>query len=290
MLSILVKLSSYIVLIGVTLIRYKFSTIGCFKRLKGKGSNTCLILMNGPSLLSDISRFERDNNLNEVDFIVANHFADTEYFVKYKPKFYVFSDPYFFQQEASSDLRKKSKKTFVNIANNTTWKMTILVPAHYDIRKFSTYFSSNSQISIIKFNGSGYLVEPSKFLFFLWKFNLCSPFPQSVLIHALYSAIQLKYKRIILTGANFSFHTSILVDQQSNDFYKLRKHVYGEEKELAYTSHQKIKKANLSSEFFCIYRGFHELSSLEKFSKLRKVQVYNYTNYSYLDMFKRPEE
>ena len=289
MLNVFVNLASYLTLIIVIIGRYRPSSIGCFKKFTEKSSDSCLVLMNGPSLLSDLDKYAENNNFEDADCIVSNHFADTDYFEQFAPKVYVFSDPYFFEEDSSKNFKMRRDKTFENIVNNVKWKMVIYIPSHRDVYKFSRYFSSNSNISVIQFNGSGYPVKPSYILFQLWRFNICSPSPQNVLIHALYLTIQLKYKKIILAGANFSFHNSIDVDQHSNIFYREKKHMYGEERVLAYLDHKEVEMASVSTELCEMGRSFNELSSLKIFAKINKVEICNYTNYSYLDMFQRPK-
>ena len=78
----------------------KISDISFYKRF-----DTCVVLGNGPSLKEDI------NNINHIgnDFVVVNHFSESEKFNLYKPTKYVIIDTYFW--DANSH---KSHKTNTN--------------------------------------------------------------------------------------------------------------------------------------------------------------------------------
>jgi len=121
----------------------------------------------------------------------------------------------------------------------------------------------------------------------LWDFGLCAP-PGNVLVQSLYLCGFMRAKEVFLLGANWSFHTNIEVDQQTNEFYKVRQHVYGSKKELSYTDHRKIERANLEHEFRSIYVGFKELRAVRDYLNSRKVDVVNFTESSYIDVFPRP--
>lgn len=257
-----------------------------FRGIKRK-SNSLIIAMNGPSLKNDLEKCQYDLSKNQ-SMLVANHFGDIELFEELKPKFYVLSDPYFWEGNVSSDLIEKRNNTFKRLNNVVNWDIKLFVP-NPRAESFIRSKINNTNINICRFNGSGYPVNYNKFIKFFWLKGVLSPFAQNVLIHSIYVGIMLKFKTIKLIGANFSFHESIFIDQNTNEFYKVRRHFYGVHKEKAYSDHTKTTSATIEDEYSALYKAYKTLNGLALFAQELGVSVINYTENSYLDMFKRPK-
>lgn len=243
-----------------------------------------VVAMNGPTLKDDISELELEPG--EVDFVCANHLADMDLFAELKPSSYVFSDPYFFSSDASKDLVDAREKTFCNICSECDWDMTVFAPSRKAWEFLRARFTLKGKIKVVRFNGLGAPADYNSILGFLWDQGFCAP-PGNVLVQCLYLAVRSRCETIYLVGANWSFHESIYVDQNTNDFYKIRKHAYGTSKELGYTDWRKVNKSNVEQEFYAIYVGFRELRALSAYASYKGVKVINCTKKSFLDMFPR---
>jgi|GEM_PF-3106083 len=244
-----------------------------------------IVAMNGPSLYSDLEALPDKNCI----YLGANHFADLNLFSEEKPLFYVFSDPYFWQEGVSDDLLLKRQVTYNRLVKDVTWDLVIYVPSKAALKVIAEQLKDNTLIKVVGFNGSGFpITKINRFINFLWSSAILSPFAQNVLIHSLYIAIMLEASSVHIVGANFSFHESIEVDQKTNEFYKMRKHAYGTQRELAYSDYSKTTLAKLSNEFNALSRAYRALECVSQFAKFKNVEIINYTKDSYLDMFKRP--
>ncbi|HDY7933223.1 TPA: hypothetical protein RQK57_004035 [Vibrio vulnificus] len=255
-----------------------------FKDGNMNGAYDIIVAMNGPSLKDDLKKIKSC----DAKVVVANHFADTDLFVEIKPMFYLFSDPYFWRSDVSASLKNKREVTFYSLEKLVDWDLTLYLPndeAYFYVRD---RLSKNTNIRCVRFNGTGYPIDfATPFVLFLWKLGLCSPFSQNVLIHSLYCSLMLEPKSIKIVGANYSFHQSIFVDQKTNEFSQMRKHVYGESFEKAYNDFRQVEPAKLSNEFLALYRSYKSLELVELFSREKSIPILNLTTNSFLDMFKR---
>ena len=272
------------ILISVIFFRTKFHSRVSKTLLRGR---SVAIVMNGPTLRSDLDRMQRSVKVNE--YICANHLADTDLFTQLRPSIYVFSDPYFYSKDASDELVAARIATFDNINSKCNWPMIIAMPNEPSVDSFAEQFGENPHLQVCWFNSSGFPADYNALLGNLWDFGLCAP-PGNVLVQSLYLCGFMRAKEVFLLGANWSFHTNIEVDQRTNEFYKVRQHVYGSKKELSYTCHRKIEKANLEHEFRSLYVGFKELRAVRDYLNTRKVKVVNFTESSFIDVFPRPAD
>jgi len=270
------------ILISLAYFRTKFRLRVSKSLLRGR---SVAIVANGPTLRSDLERMQRSVKVDE--YICVNHLADTDLFTQLRPKMYVFSDPYFYSKDASNELVAARMATFENINSKCDWPMIIVMPNGSSVESFAEKFERNPHLQVCWFNGTGFPANYNALLGKLWDFGLCDP-PGNVLVQSLYLCGFMRTNEVFLLGANWSFHTNIEVDQRTNEFYKVRNHVYGTRKELSFTCHRKIERANLEHEFRSLYVGFKELRASWDYLSARKVKVVNFTENSFIDVFPRP--
>ena len=270
--------------------RYSWKARTAFKTIDKIKTSNLVIAMNGPTLKDDLNLLDSDLKFKEpYDYAVANHFADTNYFLERKPSYYFFSDPYFWDNSSEKSLINKRNITFNNINYRTKWPMKIFIPAHIDSKVIKEKLSDNQNIIICPFNSSSLPSNFNIILGVLWNNNFCAPFARNVLVHVIYGGIQLGYSKIAITGAGFSFHEQIYVDQKNNKFYQKRKHIYGETFEQSFVDIKKEVPAKVSHEFHALYISFKCLESVAQYALYKDCYITNYSNYSYLDMFDRPQ-
>ena len=269
-------------------VRFRNRGRHAFNNFHGERRDALIVVMNGPTLAADLGRIDNAFQCDHIDFAAANHFADTEYFLKRKPRHYFFVDPYFWDDTSDSSLIEKRLATFNRLALLTTWPMRIYFPVHANMSAFSGILQENDHIDLRSFNAAGLPSNYGWLQAMAWKKNLCAPYGQNVLIHVLYGGVQLGYRQIAIAGAGFSFHEQIHVDQQSNRFMKRRRHVYGEEVEEAFIDQSKLEPATVVSEFQALFNSFRTLEAVASYGWTNGCRIVNYSEYSYLDMFERP--
>ena len=270
-------------------VRFRKRARCAFGNFNGEWREALVVAMNGPTLDADLDRIHDAFPSNEaVDFAVANHFADTDYFSQCKPRHYFFSDPYFWDNASDAKLIEKRLATFDRISSQTTWPMRIYFPVHANASVFDDSFSDHDHVDLRPFNAAGLPANYGPLLAAAWRRNLCAPFGQNVLIHVVYGGVQLGYRQIAIAGAGFSFHEQIHVDQRSNAFMKRRRHVYGDSVELAFLDQSKTEPATVVTEFKALYNAFRSLEAVAHYGKASGCHIVNHSEYSYLDMFDRP--
>jgi len=94
MVLILVKRSSY---------KYKIDKVA------NSQDEELIIVGNGPSLKNDIDQFLGAKG----DCFCVNHFADSDWFEKLRPKYYLFLDPYFWSDKTNEEYSAKRAKTLI---------------------------------------------------------------------------------------------------------------------------------------------------------------------------------
>ena len=250
---------------------------------KTQCNRSCVIVMNGPNLSSDLVTLDHTAH----DVVVCNHFADTDWYEKLKPEIYVLADPYFYADDACSSLKKKRDMTLENIINKTSWPLTLIAPNYNAFLFLFDKLSVNQMIAVRWVNGKSVPVKNLVSTSMFWRYNLLAP-PGNVLVGSLYAAWRSGYSKIYLVGATWNFHLGIMVDQETNVFYKKRKHVYGEVIEESFTDHRRLVRANLEHEFGAIYRSFILLRLLRQFLSCHDVKVINCSKDSFIDVFDRP--
>lgn len=270
-------------------VRFRKRARFAFDNFNGARREALVVAMNGPTLPADLDRIDHAfPSCDTIDFAVANHFADTDYFSLRKPRHYFFSDPYFWDDASDAKLIEKRFATFHNISSQTTWPMRVYFPVHANASVFDKSFSDHDHIDLCPFNAAGLPTNYGSLQAAAWRRNLCAPFGQNVLIHVIYGGVQLGYPQIAIAGAGFSFHEQIHVDQRSNAFMKRRRHVYGDSVELAFLNQSKKEPATVVTEFQALYNAFRSLEAVAAYGKASGCHIVNYSEYSYLDMFDRP--
>lgn len=272
-----------------SVIRFRHQAQGAFEIKDEERCHVIVIAMNGPTLADDLDRAENSIGAStKIDFAVANHFADTDYFVDRQPRHYFFSDPYFWDNASDPLLIKKRVATFERISSQTSWPMRVYFPVHAKKDVFFEHFKHQKQISLHPFNAAALPAKYGAILGFAWDLGVCAPYGQNILIHAIYGAIKLGYSKIAIVGAGFSFHEQIHVDQCDNTFMKRRRHIYGESTDLAFVDQRNSQLATVATEFKALFNAFRTLEAVATYARLRGIEIVNYSEYSYLDMFDRP--
>jgi hypothetical protein len=63
-------------------------------------SKKLVLLGNGPSLTSVLNEWKSNGNLNDADVLAVNYFCLDKTLIEIQPKYYVLSDPQFFDKDS----------------------------------------------------------------------------------------------------------------------------------------------------------------------------------------------
>jgi len=245
---------------------------------------TCIILGNGPSLNKTLENdFEK---LLSNDLMCVNQFADTEYYEKLKPEYYIIQADQLLLPKAVEYHDKVRKILFNNIAAKTTWKLILFLPVFADKSSFwKNIIKDNKNIHVCYYNPTP--VEGLQGIsHWLFKRNLGMPRPHNVLIPGIIQAINMGYSTVFITGADHSWHEEFLVDE-NNNFKFTDTHFFSVNNKpvprITHTgTHFLIHEA--FRKFYLTFLGYH---ILKEYAENENVNIYNASYKSYIDAFER---
>jgi len=243
-----------------------------------KKQEKCILLGNGPSLLTTMQKYE--NMLSDYDLIAVNQMAITDTFEKYKPTVYVFVDPAYWYEKGHEDSFHQADELFEALTKKTNWHLQLYMPYQANNRKVTDQLCKNSFIKIVFYNKTTFngFRNISHFIF---NRQWGMPQPRNVLISALMLLIHSKYKTIYLAGADTNWMKDIWVDE-CNKVRIHDSHFYQENNEN--DRFFPFSMPELSMVFFHIFNSY---SVIEEYSKHNKIKIYNLYSRSFIDAFEK---
>jgi len=261
-----------------------YSTISNHK----KKSDKIIILGNGPSLKKQLA--------NSIDIlksnvcVCVNSFVLTEFYSIIKPKVYMLIDPSFFAQCAVPEIEQEHISIFDNLFSKTTWDVDLVVCSRYKDNDRILKLKENQHINILFINRENYDTFTSKEeQFKLFNQNKIEIPAQTVINTAVYLGIFWRYKKVILIGADTSWHEDMKVDQKTNVVYSNDEHFYDSKKRIFYSDTLQTIPSKLHQEFFAIAKALEYYCLLREYADYNSVFVYNASGKSWIDAFERKE-
>lgn len=247
---------------------------------QAKSDEELVILGNGPSL--------NDTMANNKEFLLARHLlavnfaANTPIFTELKPKFYMLTDPVFFNRMELDNVQQLWR----NFAETVDWEMTLFIPTK--AKKKGDWFNTvikNKHITICTYNMTP--VEGVQwFENMAYNHHWGMPRPRNVLIPSIMQGIAMRYKTIYLAGADHSWLKTLSVDDD-NRVVSIQPHFYKEAK----SEEERIKKDYMNIPLHQVlesmYIAFRTYHVIRRYADYRGVKVLNITPNSYVDAFER---
>ncbi len=237
-----------------------------------------VILGNGPSL--------NDTMTQNIEFLKSRHLlavnfaANTHVFTELKPRFYMLTDPVFFNRMELENVQS----LWNNFAESVNWDMTLFIPTK--VKQQGEWYSKltkNKYINICTYNMTP--VEGlNQFENWAYKHNLGMPRPRNVLIPSIMQGIAMHYKTIYLTGADHSWLKTLSVDNE-NRVVSIQPHFYKEaksEEERIRVDYMKIKLHEVLESMYIAFRTYH---TIRRYADYRGTKVINITPDSFIDAF-----
>lgn len=238
-----------------------------------------VILANGPSLGKTIE--ESGDFLKGKTLLAVNYFVSSEMFERLKPELYVIADPFFWI------IRENRKRFFVALAEKTTWKLTLFVPARAcGNKEWKELLAGNENIRVCIYNTTP--VEGFRgFTNWVYRKGWGMPRPHNVLIPSISLSLRLPFKKIYVAGADHSWLHEITVTDD-NEVLMNQKHFYDQDTSKA----ESVKKLDRNSAALCnilyhMYVAFKAYFVLNDFARTQNKEIINITPGSYIDAFKR---
>jgi hypothetical protein len=243
----------------------------------------CVILGNGPCLVKDLEK-NFDFIISRKKFVV-NTLAFSKQYEELKPDYYVLTAPEFWLKNTIKFHIDQRTRLIKTIFEKTSWQMKLLVPFAAKNTELLNFLITNKNITPVFINltpieGNTYLINR------LFKANLGTPRPHNVLIPTIFLAMNFRFKKIFIFGADHSWHEEIKVDE-SNKVTVNHEHFF-ENKEV------RMPMYKLDGQVYFIHDVFNKLQYafkgyfiLRNYAKYLNVKIYNASSKSYIDAFER---
>lgn len=278
-------------ILNYIIIRLKIRKNIKWKNIDIGNEEEIFILMNGPSLKVDLTKMKK--KIKNKSVLCVNNIVNTEYFETLKPRFYAIADSKFWNPIKTSVLQGAMEEQqawnqiAVNLVKKTKWKMILFIPKDaMSYIKLIELLNTNPNIEIVFTNMILFPNTFEKFKFKFWKKQYCVPYIANVLAYSIYLMLIINYKNIYLLGVDHTFFSNLKVDKD-NKVYWENKHIYEEKKAVKHIFHPDGSEVNMGrflEENANIWKTYYEL---DKFSKYCNSEIYNCTENSLIDAFKR---
>lgn len=260
------------------IMRSKFSI-----RMPKAHNESCIILGNGPSLKTSLKN--NPSAFTTHPLVCVNSFSTTEEYLLLKPQYYVILDFAFWLNDDKVIL-----DTIEALKTKTTWPLHLFVPRLASkSKRFKTLCDENKNIHLTYFNYSVFNGFPSIAHFFYRK-NLAMPQSQNVLVAAIFLSINIGFKKMILVGADHTWHQTLHVNDNNILCFK-DAHFYENEEKANYIPFK--KGAHLTETFrmheimTTLGKTFYGYEVLKKYADNCGVDIYNASEVSFIDAFER---
>lgn len=243
---------------------------------------TCLILGNGPSVNETIEKhLEKAKNMFT---ICVNHFGSTDKYEILQPKMYMLLDPLF--KDPHYEL---GQKLIQQIIQKTSWPLIIYMPQ--DFKKSTQliqHLSSNPHIQVYFFNYTIVNGFESLNQFFFHKgWGMIQS--QNILVCAIFQALHIGFKNIMITGADHTWHENMKVSDIDNALILNDTHFYGVKDINLSTRFAKksFVESQLALQFLSLHKVFLGHQKNAAIAKERGVRIVNISNHSNIDVYER---
>lgn len=258
-----------------------------FVKIPKTTAERIIILGNGPSLSTVVEKYQ-DQLLSET-LMAVNYFANSDYFEKLKPKYYLFVGPEFWRDNIREKSIQLRNQLFDNLETKTTWEMTMFIPFECTKSKFfKTRVKTIRHINFIAYNPTP--VEGfQSFSHLLFRLNLGMPRPHNVIIPCLMIALNTGFKNIFLIGVEHSWLPGIFVDEKNQALFR-NQHFYDKKNVQPHVMYRvgirPRKLYEILEKFMLTFKGYFVI--LEYQNEL-KAKIYNCTPESFIDAFERKD-
>jgi hypothetical protein len=279
----------------------------------GAAAPSCVVLGNGPSLADDLER--QFDAIAARPKVCVNNFAKSEYYERLKPEHYVLADTAYFSADTqriladidagrtnsySADavdyyryLTAVKDSVYRNMVDKTSWDMTLFVPLHSRLQGDLGWISQrNPRIRLAFFNMTPLSSGPAWLRHRLYRMNLAVPRAETVLVAAIFLALQMGYRNLYVLGADHSWHENFTVGR--DNVLRVRDpHFYDAPGE---TPTVPLVKDHITGETWKMHEQWHSLGrafeshvALAEYARALGARILNASAKSYLDAYERAD-
>jgi hypothetical protein len=248
-------------------------------------SDELFILANGPSLKQDLE--EHSGILKTKQLLCVNQFVLSDAYTELKPSWYIFLDIGFFVGKTIPRVAEVRDRVIEAFIAKTEWPLTIFVPAEARGSRFVKEIkASGKPISFAYINRT--VVDGWKPVRnWLYRRQAGMPPPQNVLIGALMAGLAAGFKRIVILGADHTWHQGLEVGPDG--ILNSAEHHFYDAKPWKVAIHhpETLQRATVHDYFHNLYRTFRSYHLVREFADQEKVQIINASRITFIDAFER---
>jgi hypothetical protein len=276
--------SVYQALISLIRVFFRFRFRSDLNRIS-VSNRELVILANGPSLRADLDKhpgFFQDKQL-----MCVNQFALSEDYERLKPQFYILLDKGFFIEHTIPRVAEVREQVKQAILRKTTWPMTFCCPAEARNSLFHRDLAvSGIPVEFVFFNSA--VVDGIRLVrHWLYRRQMGMPPPQNVLIGALMAGLACGFNRIIILGADHSWHQGLEIGTDGK-LVSTEHHFYDKQPWKVVVEHpETLQRATIHDYFFILYRTFRSYHLIQEFARSKDVRIINASSVTFIDAFER---
>jgi hypothetical protein len=249
-----------------------------------KENKVCFVLGNGPSLYQDVA--DKLEFLSTEQVFCVNQFANSDWFEKIKPKYYVLVDPMWWLESAPQQTILMRDNLINTMLEKTTWPLCLFLP-HEARKLYDSRFRKSKFICLVYFNRTP-LWGCRQYLYKLFDQGLGMPVVQNVLVAALFLSMRLGFKKVALLGADHSWHETLVLDENNQVCVKYGYFNDRQPRLEPFT----IDGSNgniftMGKIFLVIGQMFMSYREIELYSQYLSVEITNLSSLTCIDAFKR---
>ncbi len=262
-----------------------FNRIGINRRIEKlacKKERPASILANGPSVKEIIN--ERFDLLINTDLLALNNFANSDYFIQLKPKFYILFDYAYFdyeyknEKEENQNMSRNEERQVMNNLEKIDWEMVLFVPYSPKERKMMSRFKNHKFLKVIEYHST--LIHGfTGFRNYMFRNNQGVPSTNNVIIPAMLLLSNIGYKTIYLYGAELSWTKTMDVDINNGKMFFKDSHFYDSGK-MRY-----FDKGGYRWWLEAIAKALKGTEDVAEYAKFKGVHIVNRTKGSFVDAF-----
>jgi len=254
------------------------------KKLRPEGGEL-FVLANGPSLKQDLEEYA--GLLKDRPLLCVNQFVLSDAYERLRPRYYILLDIGFFKEQTIPRVAAVTARLIEAFINKTTWPVTILVPAEGRKSRFCRELSASGIPVTFSFFNRTVVDGWKPVRHWLYRCQAGMPPPQNVLIGALMCAISIGFKKIIILGADHTWHQGLEVGPDGV-LNSAENHFYDKGPWKVPIHHpETLQQATVHDYFHNLYRTFRSYHLIRKFADSGKVIILNASRVTFIDAFER---
>ena len=276
--------SFYQTLVSLVRVFFRFRFRSDLNKINPAGKEL-VILANGPSLRTDLDNhagFFRGKQL-----MCVNQFVLSDDYERLKPQYYILLDKGFFTENTIPRVAEVREQVKQALIRKTTWPITFCCPAEGRNSPFHRDLAASGIPVKFAFFNSTVVDGIRAIRHWLYRRQMGMPPPQNVLIGAIMAGLACGFRRIIILGADHSWHQGLEIGKDGK-LVSNENHFYDKHPWKVMVEHPETRKrATLHDYFYILYRTFRSYHLIQEFAVSTGALIINASSISFIDAFER---